>query len=197
MFESLTSDSPLPLTNTPMRIAARQMRWLRRAFIDHVRALERQFDCRFEVDTTKLGAAYGHWLRAVERERRSGPADRRQFMDFAASLMMQELVREAPLVCISAPARAKREEPIAFWPEGLAYTLFCLHVHAAVIREEYGEVPARDERLEQISFWWTYRENSLDDYRTVSGFFQLMLGYVPNWDAPNRYRALRRGNQAS
>jgi hypothetical protein len=187
MFEPALAGAVLPPTNIPLRLAARQMRWLRRAFLDYTKAMEKELGCRFEIDTTKLGAAFVRWLRAMERERRSAEVDRRTFMDFSASLMLQELMTTRPIQCVVTPRKSVPDSAAAFWPEGYTYTYFCFTVLGAVLDQEFGVPPVLSSRLADISFWHSYRENCLDDYRTASGFFQMALGYVPDWDAPGQF----------
>lgn len=190
-FEQLRSGAVLPPTNAPIRVAARQMRWLRSAFAKHVTQMSEELGCEFHIDTTKLGVAFVRWLRALENARPVGHLDRRDFFDFAASLMMQELVAAMPITAKGPATAVTEESSAAFWPEGYVCTLFCLSVHAAVFRQEYDDQPPLSPKVEQTDFWWTYKENCIEDYRLASGFFQTILGYRPDWNAPNQYKNLR------
>lgn len=186
-FDPVSAIAVLPPTNAPIRIAARQMRWLRAAFAGHVARMSAELGVAFEIDTTKLGGAFVRWLRVLEQERPRGREDRREFFDFAASLMMQQLVADMPLKVRGAVLGLDHDSQAAFWPEGYVCTLFCLAVHAAVVRQEYAALPALSPKVHEVDFWWTYRENSIEDHRLASGFLQAILGHSPDWTAPDRY----------
>jgi hypothetical protein len=191
-FEAMLLHGALPPTNIPLRLAARQMRWLRPAFINYARFIEKRYGCSFKLDTTRLGTAFVRWLRALEHERRAGRSDRRQLMDFSASLMLQELVAAAPLNC-DVPPRTDSGSPITIWPEGFTYTYFCITVLRAVLNQEFEfqSLTPRD-KISDAAFWNSYRENCVEDHRIASGFFQMMIGYKPNWQNPASFRAFSR-----
>ncbi|WP_375452195.1 hypothetical protein [uncultured Devosia sp.] len=200
MNSQLTSEAArrfarLPQTNAPLRLAARQMRWFRAAFASYVRQSGEELGGAFEIDHTRLGTAFVSWLRALERERPRTGEGRREFLDFAASLMLQELIKTMP-IRLSGAVGVRSDAGAMFWPEGFVLTHFCLLVHDAVIAQEYSENATVSPKIDQAGFWWTYRENATEDYRLSAAFFQSLLGYQPDWNAPSHYRHLRSLNPA-
>jgi len=163
------------------------MRWFRAAFAEYVDEMGKTLGCEFDVDTAKLGVVFVRWLEAIRYHRPREAALRRDFFDFAASLMMRELVVNMPVRASNKP-KASAPEAAAFWPEGYVCTMFSLSVHAAVVEQEFHARPELSQTLEETSFWWTYRENAMEDPRTAAGFFQLMLGHVPNWTMPDFFQ---------
>lgn len=178
----------LPPTNEPLRIAVRRLRWFRAAFTACVEATGRETGCRFAVDQTKLTEAFVAWLRAIDRQKPADKQDRRDFFEFAAALMLRELIAVMPLRALSAPDRVPAESPAAFWPEGHACTLFCLTVFTAASDQEFHDHPALSADFGDLRHWWSFRENAGRDPAFAAGFLQLMLGHKPNWVMPDVFR---------
>lgn len=178
----------LPPTNEPLRIAVRRLRWFKSAFAAYAETMGRDLGCRFQVDDTKLAAAFLRWLEAIERQKPSDKSQRRDFFEFAAALMLRELTADMPLSAQGAPTRAKAESAAAFWPEGYCCTLFCLSVHAAAMQQEFHEATDLDPAFEDLRHWWSFKENTMQDAGFSSGFLQMLLGHEPNWMMPDVFR---------
>jgi len=181
----------LPRTNEPLRIAVRRMRWLRAAFEAYLDTAGAALGCRFELDSTKLGTAFVRWLRGVRRQKPTNKAERRAFFDFAASLMAKELVANMPIRIQGKPSLAPPGSPEAFWPEGYACTMFCLTVLSAIVDQEFSERSTFTPKIGELHFWWSYRENAIEDPRLSAGFVQMILGHQPDWTWPDLFRALK------
>lgn len=189
MSEIKLNTEALPPTNEPLRIAVRRMRWFKQAFQKFVEATGRDLGCSFEVDDVKLAAAFMRWLDAIESQRPSDTTERKAFFEFAAALMLRELIADLPIVAAGPPTRPDANSAAAFWPEGFCCTLFCLSVHAAAKEQEFRDHTTIDPVIDDLRHWWSFKENTLQDASFSSGFLQLLLGHQPNWMMPDVFRA--------
>lgn len=192
------SDTPLlpgalPPTNEPLRLAVRRMRWFKQAFRHYMDASGQALGCRFEVDEPKLARVFVRWLSAIDQQKPSDKAQRRDFFEFAAALMLRELVDEPPLRALGPATRAAPDSAAAFWPEGYCCTTFCLSVHAAAMAQEFHHPTALDQSFDDLRLWWSFRENAHHNPAFAAGFLQRLLGHEPNWVMPDVFIArLRR-----
>lgn len=178
----------LPRTNEPLRIAVRRLRWFKPAFLRFVETTGREIGCAFTVDEAKLAAIFVRWLTAIERERPVDRSERKAFFEFAAALMLRELVADMPVAATSAPTLADAGSAAAFWPEGYLCTAFCLSVHAAAAAQEFHAQVDVDPAADDLRHWWSFRENVRDDANFSAGFLQMLLGWQPNWTMPVAFR---------
>ena len=179
----------IPQTNEPLRIAVRRLRWFKRAFHSFTDACGKEIGAEFLVDDVKLAAIFVRWLEAIDRQKPSDRSKRRDFFEFAASLMLQEMTAEMPLSAKSAPRIAKAESAAGFWPEGYCATMFCLAVHSAAMSQEFHTATEIDPAIDDLRHWWSFKENALEDARFSAGFLQLLLGHKPNLLMPDVFRA--------
>lgn len=179
----------LPPTNEPLRIAVRRLRWFRSAFARYAEACGEGLGCGFTIDEPRLARAFASWLKAIELQRPKDKSERRDFFEFAAGLMLRELIAEMPLAATCAPGRADPASAGAFWPEGYVCTLFCLTVHAAALEEEFHASPDLGPGIADLRQWWSLRENANLDRSFPAGFLQMLLGHQPNWSMPDVFRA--------
>lgn len=179
----------LPASNEPLRIAVRRMRWFKQAFQRYVDACGRDLGCVFEVDEAKLASAFVRWLAAIERQKPADKTQRRAFFEFAAALMLRELITEMPVKATTAVALAKPDSAAAFWPEGFCCTMLCLSVHSAAMAQEFHAETSIDPSIDELRHWWSFRENARQDAGFSAGFLQMMLGHQPNWLLPDVFRA--------
>jgi len=178
----------LPATPDPVRVAVRRLRWLRRALGDQLAAITAGTGVAYRVDDRKLAAAFVAWLRRVEAQNPHDPARRREFFTFAAGLMLEELIRTAPVTAGPLPAAADRDEPEYFWPEGFACTVFCVNVLAAILAQEFDARTDVVPSFYDIRSWWSFRENAAEEVSSAVGFFDLFLGEEPDWEMPTVFR---------
>lgn len=181
----------LPATAEPVRVAARRFRWFRAAFrfwLDHQ---EQELGCRFVLDEDALAAAFVAWLRDVEAQRPAQPADRQAYFEFAAGLMLRELVRRMPIRVTTPPTRVGSDQAAGFWPEGHACTMFCLTVARAALHQEFGHAAPLAPEAEDLRTWWSFRENAQEDPSTSVAFLDLFLGREPDWLTPGLFMAGR------
>ena len=105
--------------------------------------------------------------------------------------MLKELVAAAPLKTQPRPASEDAaittpiDEGLARWPEGYAYTSFCLSVVGAILREMGETEPEHGGPADDPAFWDTFKENTLESPASAIAFFDLVCGQEPNWDAPD------------
>ena len=188
------SDTPLrpeaiPATNEPLRVAVRRLRWFKQAFQRHVDLYSRELGCTFEVDEAKLASVFVRWLEAIERQKPADKSQRRAFFEFAAGLMLRELVSDMPVRATTPATLAKPDSAAAFWPEGYCCTMFCVSVHAAAMAQEFHTVTEIDPSFDDLRQWWSFRESTRADASFSAGFLQMVLGRQPNWMFPDVFRA--------
>lgn len=178
----------LPKSNEPLRIAVRRLRWFKPAFIGFTQAMGTELGCTFEVDEVKLAAVLMRWLKAIEVQKPANKDERRAFFEFAAALMLRELVADMPLAA-NGPARlASPDSAAAFWPEGYCCTMFCLSVHTAANAQEFHAKTEIDPAIDDLRHWWSFKENARHDAAFSAGFLQLLQGHEPNWMMPDVFR---------
>ena len=71
------------------------------------------------------------------------------------------------------------------WPEGYAYTSFCLSVAAAVLSEMGDGEPRESGVADDPRFWDSFRENAAENPANAIAFFDMVVGLTPNWTAPD------------
>lgn len=183
----------LPATREPLRVAARRLRWFREAlhrYLDHVGA---EIGCAFQVDDSKVAAAFVAWIRAVEAQRPADPEARREYFEFAAGLMLRELLRDVPVRAAAVPGRVDPGSAAAFWPEGYACTTFCLTVAQAALAQEFQDPGAVAPEIDDLRHWWSFRENVQEDPAVSVAFLDMLMGHEPDWLTPGLFSArLRR-----
>lgn len=188
MSDAVRHPEAMPASNEPLRISVRRLRWFKQAFQRHVEAYGRDIGCDFEIDDAKLAAAFVRWLKAIEIQKPSDKSQRRAFFEFAAGLMLRELVSEMPLKAAAPATLAKPESAAAFWPEGYCCTMFCVSVHAAAMEQEFHAGTEIDPAIDDLRQWWSFRENTRQDASFSVGFLQMVLGHQPNWLLPDVFR---------
>lgn len=189
MSEIKLNTASLPATNEPLRIAVRRFRWFKVAFQGFVDATGRELGCKFDVDEVKLAATFMRWLHAVEVQKPADKSQRKDFFEFAAALMLRELTTDMPVNAKGPATLAVQGSAAAFWPEGYCCTMFCLAVHSAAMAQEFHAHTALDPAIDDLRYWWSFKENTLRDASFSSGFLQMLLGHQPNWMMPDVFRA--------
>lgn len=168
---------------------ARRFRTILWSFERNMDLLFRDTGLNVEVDHERLAQAFARWRQAFDEARYLADADRRDFVIFAAGLMLKELIAAQPLKTIPKQDLAAwpvgADHRLKRWPEGYAYTSYCLSVAAAVLSEIGREELASAPRTEDPSFWDSFRENTLERPSMAVAFFDLVCGENPNWDAPD------------
>lgn len=192
MFDLAASIRNLPRSNKPLRVAVRQLHWLKAAFHAHAGFCGGTIGCKFIVDDLKLAEAFVRWLTSVERQKPKKKVERRDFFEFAPSLVLREFVRDMPVKAACPPADVDPKSPAAFWPEGYMATTFCLTVYAATMDQEYDIEVSVNQMVDDLRSWWSFRENANEDTNYAAAFFQMLLGNEPNWCLPGDFSARTR-----
>jgi hypothetical protein len=157
-------------------------------------SFERNMDLLFKnsglvavVNHEALADAFSRWRKAFDNSKHMANVDRRDFVIYAAGLMLKELIVAAPLSAREdhANAAAYLDQRLRRWPEGYAYTSFCLSVAAAVLKEMGDTEPVSSQKTDDPSFWDSFKENTLQTPPIAIAFFDLVCGQEPNWDAPD------------
>ncbi len=169
-----------------------------RRFRTILRSFERNLDLLFKgtniaatVDHSALAAAFANWRKKFDASKHLARFDRHDFVIFAAGLMLKELIEAKPLKAAQRELRANEiavimpDHELARWPEGYAYTSFCLAVAAAILHEMGEDEPDTDGAASDPLFWDSFRENAAESPATAIAFFDIVCGSEPNWDAPD------------
>ncbi len=170
---------------------ARRFRTILWSFERNVDLLFRDNGLTAEVDHAALAEAFARWRQAFDNAKYLANTDRRDFVIYAAGLMLKELIAASPLKAVEGKEQALSGLPIEIdhrlkrWPEGYAYTSFCLSVAAAILKEMGDEQPVLASTTDDPQFWDSFRENTLESPTTAIAFFDLVCGQDPNWDAPD------------
>jgi hypothetical protein len=171
-----------------LRHRLRQLRWFRMAFRKNAAVIADHYGYHFAIDETKLTRAFLNWIETVEKQKSYARIDRKDFIIFAAGLVLKELITEAPAKVRSQPKHsesADMQDIIAFWPEGFLYTNYCVGAIAAICEQEFGTAPQIDKCADDLRTWWSYRENVQEMPGYAIAFLDKFLGAEPNWVMPN------------
>ena len=185
-----------PLTSEIVKIddlshEARRFRTILWSFERNVDLLFKDTGLKAEVDHAALAEAFALWRKAFDNSKYLANTDRRDFVIYAAGLMLKELIAASPLKGVEGKEQELSALPIEIdhrlkrWPEGYAYTSFCLSVAAAILKEMGDEEPVLASKTGDPRFWDSFRENTLESPTTAIAFFDLVCGQDPNWDAPD------------
>jgi hypothetical protein len=138
-----------------------------------------------------LEVAFSNWRQRFDAQKHLANIDRRDFTIYSAGLMLKELIAAEPLKAVprtdTVPAvvQSHAQHALARWPEGYAYTSFCLSVAAAVLREIGEDEPNTERTADDPAFWASFKENVAENPAAAIAFFDLVCGKEPNWDAPD------------
>ncbi|MBB3233822.1 hypothetical protein [Phyllobacterium endophyticum] len=173
-----------------LRHRLRQLRWFRMAFRKNAALIAEHYGYQFAIDETRLTRAFLNWVETVEQQKSYARIDRKDFIIFAAGLVLKELIIEAPAKVQSRPAQpvselTQMQSIIEFWPEGFLYTNYCVGAIAAICEQEFGTAPAIDSCADDLRTWWSYRENVREIPDSAIAFLDKFLGAEPNWIMPN------------
>ena len=183
----LTPLKPEILEIDDLAHGARRFRTVLWSFERNLELLFKGTGLAAQVDHAALATAFSKWRQAFDQSKHFAGANRADFVIYAAGLMLKELVAAAPITAMfgSDEAPAGIDRRLLRWPEGYAYTSFCLSVAAAVLREMGDEEPVAAQATDDPRFWDSFRENALESPAAAIAFFDLVCGQEPNWDAPD------------
>lgn len=168
---------------------ARRFRTILRTFEQNLDLVFQNTALTAQVDHAALASAFSKWRQRFDETKYLAGSNRHDFVIFAAGLMLKELVAAAPLKTVaratSDAALATADHRLARWPEGYAYTSFCLSVAGAILRDMGENGPEAGGASDDPAFWDSFRENTAAIPETAIAFFDLVCGREPNWDAPD------------
>jgi hypothetical protein len=113
---------------------ARRFRTILWSFEKNIELLFKGTGLAAEVDHSALAEAFSRWRQAFDQTKHLADVDRRDFTLFAAGMMLKELLAARPITAIvpaelGLPALPETiDHRLKRWPEGYAYTSFCLSV---------------------------------------------------------------------
>ncbi|WP_420961169.1 hypothetical protein [Brucella sp. IR073] len=173
-----------------LRHRLRQLRWFRASFRTNARLVTQTYGVSFEIDEKKLTRAFLGWVETVNAQKTYAGIDRKDFIVFAAGLVLSELIREQPAKALprrteeAVYADTPMREIVDFWPEGFLYTNFCIGAVAAIFQQEFGETRSIDKCADELRTWWSYKENSSEMPSYAIAFLDKFLGMEANWNLP-------------
>ncbi len=169
---------------------ARRFRTILSSFESTMDVLFKNSKFSAKLDHVALAEAFTRWRAAFDKSKYLATKDRRDFVIFAAGTMLKELIAAAPLKATQGAGEPVPTLPLDIdhqlkrWPEGYAYTVFCLSVASAILREMGEAEPVVTTKTEETAFWDSFRENTLESPHLAVAFFDVVCGQQPNWDAP-------------
>ena len=170
---------------------ARRFRTILWSFEKNIELLFKGTGLAAEVDHAALADAFSRWRQAFDQTKHLADLDRKDFTIFAAGMMLKELLAARPITAIvpdelGLPALpATIDHRLKRWPEGYAYTSFCLSVAAAVLSEMGVAQPTESGVTDDPHFWDSFRENVAENPANAIAFFDMVVGIPPNWQAPD------------
>lgn len=184
-----------PLTTDAMKIddlahAARRFRTVLQMFETNLELLFKNSSLSTVVDHAALATAFSNWRQRFDATKYLADTNRHDFVIFAAGLMLKELVAAAPLKTQLREASdlavtIATDQILTRWPEGYAYTSFCLSVAGAILREMGETEPETGGPSDDPAFWDSFKENTLESPASAIAFFDMVCGQEPNWEAPD------------
>lgn len=169
-----------------------------RRFRTILKTFERNLDLLFshsalapDVDHAALATAFANWRQRFDATKHLADIDRKDFVIYSAGLMLKELLAAAPLKTapregVSAKLEGElAKHPLSSWPEGYAYTSFCLSVAGAILHDMGLDEPEASAQSNDPAFWASFKENVAENPAAAVAFFDLVCGTAPNWDAPD------------
>lgn len=163
---------------------ARHFRTVLAGFKRNLDLLYEGRDAKPQIDSMAVAKAFANWRQAFDANRPLAAVNRSDFVVFSAGSMVKELLLAKPFMApesLVAPGNVGLER----WPEGYAYVSFCLSVAAAVLHNDGEGELVNDELANDAAFWDSFRENASEDPSSALGFFDLICGREPNWEAPD------------
>jgi hypothetical protein len=170
---------------------ARRFRTILWSFEKNIELLFKGTGLAAEVDHAALAEAFSRWRQAFDETKHLADIDRRDFVIYAAGMMLKELLAARPITAIvpsdlGLPAIPDSlDHRLRRWPEGYAYTSFCLSVAAAVLSEMGDTEPKESGVADDPKFWDSFRENVAEVPANAIAFFDMVVGLKPNWTAPD------------
>ena len=171
----------------PLRKVARRLRWFLEAFSSQTREISSEFGLEFEIDRAKLRSVFLNWVRNFEAQKPTDEREKSNYITFSAAAMLMELIKGQPLRIIRVPQGADLNCPAYFWPEGYAYTAFCMNVRSAVYAQELDLQTQIAPAFDDVGTWWSFKANARENSATAIGFFELFVGDTPKWSAPELF----------
>lgn len=170
---------------------ARRFRTILWSFEKNIDLLFKGTGLAAEVDHEALAMAFSRWRQAFDQTKHLADINRQDFVIFAAGMMLKELLAARPITAIvpselGLPAIPdKLDHRLKRWPEGYAYTSFCLSVAGAVLHETGDLEPTESGIADDPRFWDSFRENAAENPANAIAFFDMVVGLQPNWTAPD------------
>ena len=172
----------------PLRRSARRLRWFKETFSRQTALLSEQTGVTFEIDDKVLRRAFLSWLTAFEAQLPTQEQEKPDYVNFAAGLMLRELIRAEPAKVTVMPPDADESKPAHFWPEGFLYVALCLNIRAAVLEQDFDFENDLLPGMDDLHSWWSFKENMSEDINLAIGFFDHFADVEPSWLIPSLFQ---------
>lgn len=135
-----------------------------------------------ESDERALKAAHERWISRLTSTR-AGMRPRPARVSLAiASSLVEVLLTSGHVFTFwhksQTQAGRSMDRLMDFWPEGIASFHYGLSFYGLLILPEPLEPP---HKIEDLSLWWSVKENLAEDIGMVAPFLELFAGQTPNW----------------
>ena len=160
---------------------ARRFRVIFTSFSRNTELLFAPSGLRPKVDSAALAMAFSAWHEQFETFRYLATFNRVDFVFCAAGLMLKQLFVARPLADMEKSGPITLGDTKIQWPEGYAYTNFCLALTSAILQDLHADWHFNKKLADNPMFWNSFHENVGENVSTVPGFFDLLCGIEPNW----------------
>ena len=168
-------------------------------FTGFARSLEPHVGHRFEISDDKLRRVFFDWIELFESAEVKDYARQNYWdcVDYIAGMGLTGLVSYQPLTLHGDEFVRSQAEPAAlmrllgvkaknvtdipsiinFWAEGFVYVCFCLSCIRQLRQQKGQKLPAvNDDAFGALRFWWSFRENVMEDNSTAQYYLDQILG---------------------
>lgn len=183
------SISALRGTGQPVRKTVRRLRWFKTSFNEQAEQVTADKGIGFVIHEQRQAACFIDWLRAFDAQKPKNRDSRRDYVGFAAGLMLRSLLKHEPVQVVSLPQDPDPKDPAYFWPEGYLYVAYCLSVRAAVLEQDFDEHLHLTPSLSDLATWRSFRENVREAPGLGIAFLDLFAGSDPEWEMPELFRS--------
>lgn len=186
----------------------RNLDWFIETFTSFATTVEPHVGRRFQVSEEALRQVFFDWIELFESAQVKNYARKNYWdcVDYIAGMGLTGLVAKNPLSLDSDEFVRKSVDPAAlvrllglkaknvsqvpeiieFWAEGFVYVCFCLSCVKQLRQQKGGKSPVlNDQAFGEPRFWWSFRENALEDNTTVLYYLDQILGNDPAFSNSN------------
>ena len=174
------SDFNVP-NNQSYRKSLQRLRWFRSTFEEQIETIEVKTGIKFKLNSEILTECFVEWIREFEKTKPTQPNQRLAYVGFSAGQMLKHLIVKNPLSVAVMPKDMDDSLPEYFWAEGFVYVTYCLNARQAVLGNDFGVKIKESPQLDELSTWWSFKENVMENSNYAISFLDLFAGEQPDW----------------